>query len=367
MFAIGMMGLGMEAGAIASALTTNRGMNITTRQSASPRQIIYGQQRVGGIMIYKSTTGSHKDQLNYVIVLAGHQCDALVNLYLDGRQVHWAGGVGNQTRGGFNFGGNADGNTYTGPDGIQYNFGGAVYCEGRYGDQLQGDVIAGLTANDPIWAASSTGSPWVGGCTYVYLKVESNATLFPGEPEIRITVNGKNNIWDPRLQANVYTCNSALVFADVITDPVYGLGDNTVNQAQLMAAANVCDEQVTVAAVGVGTEARYTTNHHYDTSVAPGDAMAAMLPFMGGRHTEAGGEHFVFPAYYPGVTAVFDESVLTATFNWSSVRSTRDLVNCVNGTYTAPTFPYNVAGNLTTRTGSITGRSRTTFHLPSRQ
>src|SRR5258708_15676484 len=103
MFAIAMMGVSMEAGAIASALTSNRGMNITTRQAAANRQIIYGQQRVGGVTIFKSTTGSHKDQLNYVIVIAGHVCDSLVNIYLDGRQVHFAGGVGNVTRNGINF------------------------------------------------------------------------------------------------------------------------------------------------------------------------------------------------------------------------------------------------------------------------
>src|ERR1700728_2772412 len=107
---IAVAGVGMEAGAIASALTANRGMNITTRQTAANRQIIYGQQRVGGVIIYKSTTGSHKDQLNYVIVIAGHVVDSIVNLYLDGRQVFWAGGVGNITRNGVNFGGNADGN-----------------------------------------------------------------------------------------------------------------------------------------------------------------------------------------------------------------------------------------------------------------
>src|SRR5580698_6364982 len=69
MFAIGAMGVSMEAGAIAQALTSNRGMNITTRQTAANRQIIYGQQRVGGVIIYNSTTGSSHDQWNAIIVL----------------------------------------------------------------------------------------------------------------------------------------------------------------------------------------------------------------------------------------------------------------------------------------------------------
>src|ERR1035438_8945491 len=99
-------GVSMEAGAIAGALTSNRGINITTRQAAAFRQFIYGTQRVGGIPIYDSTTGSSRDQYNYIIVLAGHECEAIENLYLDGRQVYWQGsGAGYCVRSGVGFGG----------------------------------------------------------------------------------------------------------------------------------------------------------------------------------------------------------------------------------------------------------------------
>src|ERR1039457_2779509 len=61
--ALALGGIAMEAGAIAGALTSNRGMNITTRQLAAYRQVIYGQQRVGGVTIYESTTGSSHSQI----------------------------------------------------------------------------------------------------------------------------------------------------------------------------------------------------------------------------------------------------------------------------------------------------------------
>src|ERR1700722_9978953 len=63
MFAIAMEGVSMEAGAIADALTSNRGESITTRQAAAFRQIIYGQQRVGGMVIKQRTSGSSNDQM----------------------------------------------------------------------------------------------------------------------------------------------------------------------------------------------------------------------------------------------------------------------------------------------------------------
>jgi hypothetical protein len=61
---------------------------------------------VGGSMIYCSTTGSHHDQYNMIIVLAGHECSAIENLYLDGRKVFWnTSSYDNTTRNGINFGG----------------------------------------------------------------------------------------------------------------------------------------------------------------------------------------------------------------------------------------------------------------------
>jgi len=361
-------GISMEAAAIASALTQNRGMAITTRQTAAERQIIYGQQRIGGVMVYNSTSGGSHDQMNFVIVLAGHECQSIQNLYLDGRQVHWLGsGAGYSVRNGVGFGGIADSNNYTGPNGVQYNFGGTghngIYCEARYGDQLPGDVIGALTANDPNWAADGAGnSPWLGGCTYVYLKIEYNTNLFPSLPEIRFTVNGKNNIFDPRTGTTGFTSNAALIAADVITDPVFGLGDNTVNQAQLIAAANVCDEMVTLGvAPGTLQELRYTCNYHYDTSTGPGDVLATMLPGMGGRISRIGGEWFIWPAYWQGPTFEFDQSSLTDAVRWSPYRKYRDLFNRVNGTYIAPTYPFNIAGNLYDQNGFYNGEAQNNF------
>jgi hypothetical protein len=360
-------GLSMEAGAVAGALTSNRGMNITTRQAAACRQIIYGQQRVGGVEIYRSTTGSSHDQFNYIIVLAGHQSDSILNLYLDGRQVHWLGsGPGYSVRNGVGFGGVADNNTYTGPNAVPYNFGGTghsgIYAEARYGDQVSGDVMGSLTANDPNWAASSAGNPWVGGCTYIYLKIEFNTNLFPGEPEIRLTVNGKDNIWDPRTETTGFTTNWALIAADVIADPIFGLGDNTVNQPQLVAAANVCDESVTLAVTNTPNfESRYTTNYHYDTSVAPIDALNAMMAGAAGRYSRIGGEWYLWPAFWQGPSFTFDEGDLTAPMQWTPNRSRRDLFNRVTGTYTAPTYPYNVAGDLYDANGFYNGQVQNNF------
>ena len=362
-FALGMSGISMEAGALASALTANRGQNITTRQPAAFRQVIYGTQRVGGVQVYQSTTGSKHDQYNLVIVIATHEVYALENLYLDGRQVYWQGsGDGWSVRNGVGFGGIADGNDHIGPDGTTYNFGGTghsgIYCEARYGDQLPGDVIGALTANDGTWSASSSGSPYMGGCTYVYLKIEYNQNLFPSVPEIKFTVKGKP-VYDPRTGQTTYSHNPALVMADVLTDPDFGLDDVSVNQAQLIAAANICEEQVETATAG--TEDRYACHWHYDTSTGPGDVIKTIGESMGGRFSRIGGEWYMFPAAYYGPTLSFTGDHLLGSPQWSPTRSYRDLFNEVRGTYTAPNYPYNTAGDLYDANGWYNGQIQNNF------
>jgi hypothetical protein len=351
-------GISMEAGAIANALTSNRGTNITTRQAASYRQIIYGIQRVGAVEIYRSTTGSHHDQFNYVCVIATHDCWAIENLYLDGRQVFWdVGGSGNTTQNGYNFGGAAAGGDKVGPNGATYNFDTLVYCEARYGTQLPGDVIGALTANDPTWAAASGKSPFVGGCTYVYLKVEYDSSMFPSEPEIRFTVHGKP-IVDPRTGTTEYSSNAALIINDVLTDPEWGLGDSSVNQDQLIAAANICDEQVALAAGG--TESRYSCHWHYDTGTALGDILSTLMESMGGKISRIGGQWFIYPAAYYAPSASFGSDYLIDSVDWTT-KGFRDISNRVRGKYTAPNYPYNTAGNLYDSNGWYNGTLQNNF------
>lgn len=247
MFAsLAISGVAMEAGAIADALLQNRAMGITTRQPAAFRQIIYGEQRVGGIMVYESTTGSHLDQYNMIIVLATHEIDSIVNLYLDGRQVHWnPGSTYYLTRNGVSFGGDAGGGTFVGPGGAHYNFDGLVHCEMRFGDQAAGDVMPGMTANDPNWITNDKGSPYLGGCAYVYLKIERDTAMFPQFPEIKFTVRGKNNIADPRL-----TPSEFLIAGGVFTG-VFEVGE-LVTQVSTGASAIVTAPVPNVGPMTVG-------------------------------------------------------------------------------------------------------------------
>lgn len=361
-------GTAMEVGAIADALTQQRGNNITIRQPAGNRQIILGMQRVGGVMVYATTKGNSYDHYHRIIVLAGHVCHSILNMYIDGRKVYWKGsGTGWSVRNGVGFGGWCDDQDHIGPDGTTYNFNGnLVYAEARYGDQLPGDVMASMTANDPNWAASAAGSPYVGGCTYVYLQVSYDAAMFPNgvQSEIRFDVNGKSDIYDPRTGTTGFTTNWALLVADRMTDTAYGLGIpySEINEEQLIAAANVCDEQVLLA--NGGYEARYSCNWHGDTSTGPGDVISLMMSAAAGRLSRIGGQWYIWPAYWQGPSFSFNERVLLGDdFTFSPYRSLKDRFNRVTGTYIAANYPYNAAGNLYDSNGWYDGTIENTFQF----
>lgn len=341
------MGVGTEI----SALTRPPGINTTVRQSAAPRQIIYGTMRVGGVEVFESTTGSSLDQYNIVVVIATHEVWAIQNLYLDGRQVFWAGpGTdGYQVRNGVGFGGGGDGQQHTGPMGERYQFDNAVsghsgvYCAWRAGDQAAGDFLGELQANDGRWGPDANGNvPSLMGCAYAYIKVEFDTNVFPQKPDIKFDVAGKA-VLDPRSGQTAYSNNWALVVADILTDTEFGLGAK-VNHAQLIAAANICDEMV-YSSVAAAYENRYTANYAWTTDKSVGDVLNELMKAAEGRIAYVNGEWFIFPGAYVGPTGNFDSSQLIDAPVWSSQRAYRDKFNRVRGTYVAPNYPFNLVGD----------------------
>jgi hypothetical protein len=252
-----MTGASMTMEGVAQMLAGGPTNAVSLRNPIAPYQYIYGEMRVTGTPIYLSTTGSGPAQLNSIINWCAHQVYAIQAVYLDGRQVVCESGL--------NWG-NAESATLEDQCGNQYNFGGNVYLEHRYGYPGQlvrdnsgvnapTDYISGLTANDPNWTSECTND----GKAYSYIKLEKNTTLFPGWPGIKATIFGKNNIYDPRMDPTGefvsasfgYTSNWALVIADFLCDSQVGFGNKVsmanIDRAQLIAAANICDEQVPLA------------------------------------------------------------------------------------------------------------------------
>lgn len=236
--------------------------------------------------------------------------------------------------------GNASSSTYKDDSNNDYTFDG-LYMEPRLGPINA--YMSSLGANVPQWTPDCL----INGCCWSYIKYTYDVKKYPnGNPNPRATIWGKNTIYDPRTGTTGWSNNAALCIADFLCDPIYGFGFNMqedIDLDQLAAAANICDEQVPLAAGG--TESRYTINGAFDASTAPGDVLASMLDACGGRISTAGGKVKIYPAAWVGPSLAFDAGDLADSVAWSPTRKFRDLINCVKGTYIAPNYPYSVSGN----------------------
>jgi hypothetical protein len=299
---------GQSAGQLDQEVT-NR--NITVRQAVAPWQWIYGQARVAGILTYMedSPVTGH---LHMVITLAGHECEELGDVWFDDEVVPLDGS------------GEATG-----------RFAGYVRVKKSLGGEAAGvqpfpDLVAESAG---LWGPSHCQT----GRAKLYVRLLWNPDLFPqGIPNIRCTVKGRK-VYDPRSATTVWSANAALCVSDYLTAAV-GLGctyASEINETQLIAAANICDESVTLAAGG--TESRYTMNGAFAVNASPREVLPRLLTSIVGNARFLGGTWGVYPAAYatPSATALTQDD-LRAGIRVQPRLSKRDLANRIKGIYVSP-------------------------------
>jgi hypothetical protein len=240
------------------------------------------------------------------------------------------------------------------------DYGAKVYMEVMLGDQTLGTTFTGMTSGtpsdgDPTHLITNSSNPWTANCslvgkTAVFLRLHYNDAIFSnGLPQISFHVSGKNNIYDPRTSTSGYTENAALCIADYLSNAKWGFRaaySTEIPTAPLIAAVNICDENVPVAAGG--TEKRYTCNGGFPLTMKRGEVLQNLLTSCGGRLTYTGGQFFIWPAAWTGISAMIGPSsppvptdrtiysILTGPFRWKPKQSSSNLFNGVKGTYISP-------------------------------
>jgi hypothetical protein len=319
------IGSSLILGGIAKELEAAPSLAGSIRQPAAPRQVIYGQNRVAGTIVYMSTTDNGHD-LNMVIAWAGHKVSSFDAIYLDGRKVIFSDAV------------TADSNDHFDDNGSKYNFQGKVHVWHSWGDVPSG-YFTDLASRDSKWTSDCR----LDGIASSYVRCRFDQNVFQGVPAIKATLKGKV-VYDPRTQTYGYSENAALIIADVLMSNEWGLGCtlNEIDIPQLIAAANLCDEQVALA--NGGTESRYTINGTFTTESTPGEILDAMLASCEGRLSYVGGKWRIMPAAWYGSGLAFGASDIVGPIKWTPKRKYRDLVNTVRATYISPKYPYASVG-----------------------
>jgi hypothetical protein len=318
-------------------------------------QVVYGKTKVGGIFADMWVSDPTNQLLCGALIIAGHEITGIDELWLgDENTILDANG--------YITGGKYAGNgTFLQFFGTDDQTACQMLIDNSNGRWTSNHRLRGLAylAFQLYWDnTTGNGNPAAGN----FVVEHRGAKLWQGAlPNMTAVIRGRK-IYDPRTGQTAYSNNSALVVADYLCDPVFGLAVDYatgIDETALIAAANACDELVTLDAGG--TEKRYTTDGFFKVDGSP-DAILGRL--LGAMHGQAiyDGERWVIKA---GIWEEPDAVVLTdddmrAASSLQTLTSTRDISNGVKGTYVGAEtkwqpadFPSIKSATFTTDDGGV--------------
>jgi len=284
---------------------------ITARSSNATRKLIYGETRVGGTFAFIEATDNDQ-YLHLVIVLAAHELEQFTTVFFNDEALTLSG------------------SNVTSPS--KYNGLADIY-----------PVTVGNASNipAPLLALSNwTSNHKLTDQGYLYARLEFDPDAFEqGLPNISAKVKGRK-IYDPRTTTTVWSENPALVIRDYLTDTVYGLGATAaeIDDASFIAAANVCEESVTLS--GGGTQDRYTFNGVVDTQNTPRSNLEQMLTALNGSLYYSNGKWSLRAGAYVTPTVTLDEDDLASGLTVTTAISARDSFNAIKGQFVSPASDY---------------------------
>ena len=283
---------------------------LTVRQPNTTRKLMYGETRIGGSVAHIESTNDDQ-YLHIVIVMAAHEVNSFEAIYFDDTELT----IVNNSVTTSQYSGLA--NVYT--------------------------VTKGTVANIPASLISDTS--WttdhvLTDQAYIYLRLEYNADAFPsGLPNISAKIRGRK-IYDTRTSTTIWSRNPAMILRDYLLDSTYGLGVTSaeIDETSFIAAANICDETVTLS--DTTSETRYTLDGRVDTGDTPKSIIEDLLTAMNGALYYVNGKWAVKAGAYTTPTVTLDENDLAGGLNISTAISARDNFNAIKGQFVSPETSY---------------------------
>jgi len=289
-----------------SSQTNNRGYDVNSFGSALDHQIIYGEVKTGGAVVYDNATGTNNKFLHRIIAFAGHEINSFEQIYVNDELVT-LDGSGNVT----------SPSQYVGKIRILKHLG---------ADTQVAD--ASLVSEVAEWTSSHR----LQGIAYLYVRLAFDADAFPnGVPTITSVIRGKK-IYDPRTDTTAWSANNALCVRDYLASSTYGLGESSANidDDAFIVAANVCDNLNYPTLTG---GIKFSTDGAFTTAVTPYDFMNNIMSSMGGTIWYSQGKWRVKPAYYTAPVTNLTDDDLRSSISIQTRHSRRDNFNTVKGTF----------------------------------
>lgn len=233
-----------------------RGVILNTAGTADPLPVIYGRRRIGGTRCLLEVSGDSNEYLHLVVAHCEGEIAGVDALYLDQTAVSDA------------------------------RFAGLVSSESSSGTDGQAASAALMTALPGVWTADHT----LSGVAYSYVRLTFSQEAFSGLPTLAADVRGRK-VYDPRDATVKYSNNPALCLRDYLINARFGRGlpESDIDDASFIAAANICDETITLPD---GSSApRHTCNIILNTDAAALDNVEAILNTCRGMLIHTGGRY----------------------------------------------------------------------------
>ena len=302
----------------------SRGLLTNTRQADAPQEIVYGEVRKGGVITYMEATGTDNEYLHMIISLAGHEINSFEAYYLNDQEV------------------TLDANGFVTESEWIADSDKKVLIKPFTGSPTQ-NVYTTLNAltDGPTWAGKETGDDtnFRGqgiACLYVRLRYDQDV-FAQGIPLITVKIKGKK-VYDARNSTTAYSSNAALCVRDYLTAR-YGLNsDGDIDDTALQAAANVCDETVTLSAGG--TEKRYEMHGALSLAEPPSAILSKMMTSLNGNLFWGQGKWILKAGDYTTSVETFTLDDLRGPINLDTKHSRRDNFNVVRGLFVSAADDY---------------------------
>lgn len=321
------------------------GRELSFQESAADWQIIYGKQRVGGVITYVSTmddtsvSPTQKDTfLLLVVTIACHQINKITKIFFDDTELTLDSVLDS----------NGDSANATGA------YAGFVFVQVNLGTETQTAISQLVADSAGDWSTDHRQA----GCAHIYLRLKFNETLFPtGMPSIHFEVEGKVcREWDAAQGYPAgYSRNPAIILQDLLYDQKIGarryvnniwmalsLNDDqftgiTANDSE---AAVICDQSVSLFAGG--SESRYTCDGTFKSTESLNGIIGKILSSFGGQMLHFGvsfnaGYHtaIVAPTYRTPLYTITENDLLSEVAI-ATTPSLDEYFGKIGGTYVEP-------------------------------
>lgn len=290
------------------------GINVNQLGSTLPTATIYGEQKVGGVVFYQEVV--FNTNLYQMIAFADHEIDSYQKIFMNDEEITETSAIPLSQL--------TSVDTVLQLNGEERNHGGASAYAERKGEAGQAYVPILGSANN--WDESHTAT----GVAYLAFRHTYDRDRFPnGTPVISAVVRGKK-LYDPRDGTTAWSDNPALCLRDYLISS--GIADeDEIDDDLFKAAANVCDETVTLAAGG--TQKRYTCNGSFTSDEAASTVINSILATMGGMIWYSNGKWSVKAAAFTSSVLTLDEDDLRSPLSIQTRNSRRDGFNQVIGIF----------------------------------